>query len=461
MQSLTYRLNLNKIQKNNLKLFVLIAILFLNFYVFASNPQALNHPSIRYDGVFYPIITENKVVFNRHLQSMKSDWESGIAGEWINQWVISQTGIKIRFKTSSPTIQLTFEKREGGGAIGNSPTNGFSVFVKGNEIQKFSSLNFTIQHPQPGNPEIFEVSLPNLWAVNFTRLELEDGYELENLSDLNLPIYVSIGNSITHGTGQYVSSAKTYPFILAQKSNWNLHNLAVAGATLGWAIAKNIKNQKVDVITILLGFNDWKYTTSPLQNKKLEYEKLLDSLRHYQPNAKIYCITPLFSTDKNGSAPYSLQEFRDMVTELVNAKQQNDKNLCLINGPSISDASMLASGDPVHLSESGANKLAQNLFTEIENCNLTSIFPVKPALQNCIEIEKLNSTEIHFKSTCTGNHTITLVSLEGKIIYQESIDVSSSNLKVFNMDKNLLKSGFYILIISNNISQKTVKIIVE
>lgn len=93
MQSLTYRLNLNKIQKNNLKLFVLIAILFLNFYVFASNPQALNHPSIRYDGVFYPIITENKVVFNRHLQSMKSDWESGIAGEWINQWVISQTGI--------------------------------------------------------------------------------------------------------------------------------------------------------------------------------------------------------------------------------------------------------------------------------------------------------------------------------------------------------------------------------
>ena len=148
---------------------------------------------------------------------------------------------------------------------------------------------------------------------------------------------------------------------------------------MGWAISKNLKNQKVDVITVLLGFNDWKYTTATLQNKKSEYEKLLDSLRHYQPNAKIYCITPLFSSDKNGSAPYTLQEFRDMVTELVNAKQQNDKNICLINGPSISDASMLASGDPVHLSESGANTLAQNLFIEIENCNLTSIFPVKPA----------------------------------------------------------------------------------
>ena len=288
-----------------------------------------------------------------------------------------------------------------------------------------------------------QVSLPNLWAVNFTRLELEDGYELENLSDLNLPIYVSIGNSITHGTGQYVSSAKTYPFILAQKSNWNLHNLAVAGATLGWAIAKNIKNQKVDVITILLGFNDWKYTTSPLQNKKLEYEKLLDSLRHYQPNAKIYCITPLFSSDKNGSAPYTLQEFRDMVTELVSAKQQNDKNICLINGPSISDASMLASGDPVHLSESGANTLAQNLFIEIENCNLTSIFPVKPAWQNCIEIEKINPTQIHFKTTCAGNHTLTLASLEGKIIYQESIDVSSINLKLDNIENNLFLTRTY------------------
>jgi hypothetical protein len=252
MQSLTYRLILNTIQTNNQKLLILILILFFNFSFFASNPQALNHPSIQYEGVFYPIITENKVVFNRHLQNMKSDWESGIAGEWINQWVICQTGIKIRFKTASPTIQLSFEKREGGGAIGNSPTNGFSVFVKGNEIQKFSSLNFTIQHPNPGNPETFEVSLPNLWAVNFTGLELEDGYELYNQIDLNLPVYVSIGNSITHGTGQYVSSAKTYPFILAQKSNWNLHNLAVAGATLGRAIAKNIKNQNVDIITILI-----------------------------------------------------------------------------------------------------------------------------------------------------------------------------------------------------------------
>jgi len=461
MQSLTYRLILNTIQTNNQKLLILILILFFNFSFFASNPQALNHPSIQYEGVFYPIITENKVVFNRHLQNMKSDWESGIAGEWINQWVICQTGIKIRFKTASPTIQLSFEKREGGGAIGNSPTNGFSVFVKGNEIQKFSSLNFTIQHPNPGNPETFEVSLPNLWAVNFTGLELEDGYELYNQIDLNLPVYVSIGNSITHGTGQYVSSAKTYPFILAQKSNWNLHNLAVAGATLGRAIAKNIKNQKVDIITILIGFNDWKYTTASFQTKKNEYEKLLDSLRHYQPNAKIYCITPLFSSDKNGSAPYTLQEFRDMVTEVISTKQQNDKNICLINGPSISDASMLASGDPVHLSESGANKLAQNLFTEIGNCNLTFINPLKPSKQNCIEIEKNYSKAIHFNSACLGNHTLTLVSLDGKIIYQETLDVNSYDLQVFNLDNILINSGVYVVKISNQSFQKTAKIMVK
>lgn len=91
--------------------------------------------------------------------------------------------------------------------------------MKGKEIQKSSSLNFSIQHPQPGNSEIFEVSLPNLWAVDFKGLVLEDGYELNNPGDLNLPVYVSIGNSITHCTGQYISSAKTYPFILAQKMN--------------------------------------------------------------------------------------------------------------------------------------------------------------------------------------------------------------------------------------------------
>lgn len=469
MQSITPTFKLSTYKNNVLPYTLLVkksAILMLFFIasispLFASNPQALNHPNIKYDGVFYPIITENKVVFNRHLLSMKSDWESGIAGEWINQWVVCATGIKIRFKTSSPSIQLTFTKREGGGTIGNSPTNGFSVFLKGKEIQKSSSLNFSIQHPQPGTSEVFEVSLPNLWAVDFTGLVLEDGYELDNPGDLNLPVYVSIGNSITHGTGQYVSSAKTYPFILAQKMNWNLHNIAVAGATLGWAISKNLKNQKVDVITVLLGFNDWKYTTAPLQNKKSEYEKLLDSLRHYQPNAKIYCITPLFSSDKNGSAPYTLQEFRDMVTEVVSAKQQNDKNICLINGPSISDASMLASGDPVHLSESGANTLAQNLFTDIENCNLTSIFPVKPALQNCIEIEKINSTQIHFITTCAGNHTLTLASLEGKIIQEELLDVTSNNTQVITWNNNNLKPGVYIIKIANPNAQLCTKFFVN
>ena len=271
----------------------LLCIFFANNLISQVNIP-LNDANISYDGVFYPEISASKVVLNRHLPEMINNWESGIGGSWINQWVITQSGVRIRFKTSSPSIDMEFIKREGGGAVIASPTSGFSVFVNGVSIKSFSSLSFSITNPNPGTATIFEVSLPNLFAVDFTGLKLNNGYSLENPGTLNKPVYVSIGNSITHGTGQYVSSAKTYPFILANKMGWDLHNLAVAGSTLGWAIALNTKGKKVDYITIKIGFNDWKYMSDPLSDKKAEYAKLLDTLRAYHPSAKIFCISPIF-----------------------------------------------------------------------------------------------------------------------------------------------------------------------
>ena len=99
------------------KLFILL--IFFIHTAFAKVTISLDNPNISYDGVFYPVITASKVEFNRHLTSMVNNWESGIAGTWINQWVITQTGVRVRFKTASPTIDMAFTQRTTGGTIGD------------------------------------------------------------------------------------------------------------------------------------------------------------------------------------------------------------------------------------------------------------------------------------------------------------------------------------------------------
>lgn len=441
----------------NLSVLLLFILSFCTSIAKESVP--LDNANIAYDGVFYPEISATKVVFNRHLTSMKNNWESGIAGDWINQWVITQTGVRIRFKTSSPSIDLNFVKRDGGGTIGATPTSGFTVFVDGVSKATFSTLSFTINNPKPGTESTFEVSLPNLWAVDFTGMLLEDGYSLASLPDLNKPVYVAIGNSITHGTGQYVSSAKTYPFILADKMGWDLYNIAVAGSTLGWAIALNVKGKKVDVITVKIGFNDWKYSKTELSAKKTEYVKLLDSLRAFQPSAKIYCISPIFSSDPSGAAPYSLADFRTMVDELVAERMNSDKLLCLIKGFDISDASMLASGDPTHLSESGANTFANNLYDKINECTLTSVNETQTI--KSVKVRVLSNSQLEVSTLHDGNFFINVYSGAGNIVFSKQCFVHQGT-SIVDWESSSLAKGLYVVqLIGEKMDTATAKVIIQ
>jgi lysophospholipase L1-like esterase len=436
---------------------LLSTFMLLSFFASAKVTVSLDDPNISYDGVYYPVITANKVTFNRHISTMINDWESGIGGQWMNQWVTTQTGVRVRFKTASPTIDMKFSKRAGGGTIGALPTNGFTVFVNGVESASFSDTTFTITHPNAGTSATFELTLPNLWAVDFVGMQLDDTYSLDAISPLNQPVYVAIGNSITHGTGQYVSAAKGYPFLLAKKMGWDLHNIAVAGATLGWAIAKNIKGKQVDYITVKIGFNDWKYVNGPLSVKQAEYGKLLDTLRAYQPTAKIICVSPLFSSDASGAAPYSLQDFRDMVESVVTAKMQTDPNICLLIGKDFSDASMLASGDPTHLSEYGASKIADALYTQINNCSYTASTKTLDNTNTKLYVMSVNASNVRLFCENQGNYNFTIYSADGKLISSKSVSLSKGENSL-SLEENKLSSGLYFIKLQNQSDSCFVKL---
>ena len=383
----------------------------------AQNIVSLDNPYIHYDGTFYTQPTPTLVTFDRHKPEVYNNPESGIYGAWIRQWVITQTGIRVRFKTKSPQITFTFQQRTGGGTIGSLPTGGFGVFADSVFIGSYSTLSFTINNPHAGASTFYEVSLPNLWAVDLIGMELSDTYILDDPGILNKPVYVAIGDSKTHGTGQYVSSAKTYPFLLASEMKWNLYNIAVAGATSGWAMALNVKGQQVDYITIEIGYNDWATLTDPLSTRQIQYEQLIDSLRAYLPNAKIYCISILATTSVSGTAPYTIDAYRKMIKDVVAFRQQTDSKLFLIPGPAVSDISMLASGDAVHLSEYGAAILADNLSVAINYPESIVTRDQSGSLaKNHVIIEYINTSQINIAVLNEGYYSFGILSTDGKLL---------------------------------------------
>lgn len=439
----------------NLKLKSLL-LFFLSVLILqhlnGQNILALDNPFIKYDGAFYIQASPTLVSFDRHKPEVYNHLESGIYGTWIRQWVITQTGIRIRFKTASPTIKFTFQQRSGGGTIGGTPTNGFAVFADSIYQTSFSSLSFTITNPNSSAATFYEVSLPNLWAVDLIGMELENSFNLVDPGVLLKPVYVALGDSKTHGTGQYVSSAKTYPFQLASMMKWNLNNMAVAGGGIGWAMALNLKGKNVDVVTMELGYNDWEYSAESLSSRQLQYEKLVDSIRLYQPNAKIYCISPITTSDLSGAAPYTLEEYRNMVGDIVNARKQLDSKIFFIPGTSISNTGMLASGDVVHLSEAGALELATNLKGVIEDPSTIVLNNASmDTMTKSSTIISISNTQLDIIVNKAGQYSFSIFTTDGKPIYnlsdkqlkegENTISWNATNLKANNAYVIQIKNG--------------------
>jgi len=292
-----------------------------------------------------------------------------------------------------------------------------------------------------------------LHAVNFVGLSLENGYELAELQPNNLPDYVAIGNSITHGTGHQSATFLTYPFVMAQEMGWDLTNLAVAGARTGWPIAQLFKDQKADFITILLGFNDWMWDNKDLEYKMNQYTKLIDTLRYYQPDAKIFCITPLSTTmtAPQYQVPFTLEQLRTSIDRTISRRTKSgDPNLFLIHGDSLSNTSMLMDG--IHLSETGAPQFANNLTAKIKEILAESVEITPQEHQpdsfqlNRIYPNPFNpETKIEYELANSGRTLINVYDINGRKV-KELLDrqqLPGKYTQKFTSDD--LSSGVYVV----------------
>ena len=275
------------------------------------------------------------------------------------------TGGIVVFSTDAKKITARFEILSA-----NYMGAGFGVFENGKLINEFkftprqteAALVFKSQSP---GDSYFEIALPSFADVEFQALERDEDVASTIFQTLEKPVYVALGDSITHGVGQDGYGHKTWPFLLARKLDMELFNLAVGGGKISVPVGEMLEDWKrIDLITILVGYNGLHFNDKTPEIYKADYTRLLDAIRKNHPETRIACISLLYTkkpiAQKTG---HTASEFRTALEELV--AERNDPNLILVKGEEISSGKNLQADkpqDPVHLGVEGAALLADELF---------------------------------------------------------------------------------------------------
>ncbi|MEM9159107.1 MAG: SGNH/GDSL hydrolase family protein [Verrucomicrobiota bacterium] len=287
----------------------------------------------------------------------------------------TSTGCILAFQTDSPRVKVIFEARDG-----ENRGSEFGVFEEGELVyeRRFakSEKEMVLEWESVADGmSLFEVSLPSWSSPALVGLEIQDGSRLKRAKSKERK-YVAFGDSISHGTGQGSASYRNWPFLLSRKFDVALTNLAVGGGKVSGPAAEMLKDMgDVDLITLLIGYNDLNTGISPMEFSK-RYTRFLETVEEHQPRAKIYCISLLYTKRvKSRGSEHTVEEFRKAVVDTVSAFADKNPNVRLIHGDRITSERNLRDGgakDVVHLSVEGASMFADAVYGIIAKDNESS-----------------------------------------------------------------------------------------
>lgn len=329
----------------------------------------LNHPDIHVKGAHSVFASTKQLHYCRF---SKHTLEASTQNRLFNpDKAITNSGIRLLFKTASPFVNLTFTPQAGDNrgsefaVLQNGEMTGTYEF-KGNNGK--TNMRLELTNTTPEKKTLFEVVLPSWSNVALTRMEIDDNHDLAAFTLAKRPIYLALGNSITHGVGQGSASYLTYPYLLAEKLDVDYYNLAVGGAKISPAIAaQTAEMPQADIITILIGYNDLMFNNKTIEAYTSSYRDYLAEIRKNQPKATIFCIS-LTHTRSTGNCKTGMvpDDYRLALKSLVKEIQANgDDNLVFVAGDAITSEDNLRQDQPedkVHLGIEGAALFADELY---------------------------------------------------------------------------------------------------
>lgn len=326
----------------------------------------LNHPALHYEGIRYLDVKPDLVRFSRFEPDLLEQGKPQLG--FNPDKAKNTTGGVIAFRTDSQSVQLRFRP-----TADLNRGSEFAAFLDGQYTQSYrfnrnqQEMAIRLEGGQDGSSRLWELTLPSFSNPQLLAFEIEKGAVLESPRVGGRKVYVALGDSITHGTGQGSATHLTWPFILSRKLDYTLYNLAVGGSGVSMAAAQTLADfESIDLITVLIGYNDWNGEGDGVDEFRDQYVQMMEAIRASHPRTPVFYISPLFTwREVSNATGLPIEKFREVVRELVEELGQGDPNVHFIAGESVSSEKNLqpeGSKDVVHLTADGAALLAESLY---------------------------------------------------------------------------------------------------
>ena len=389
-----------------------------------------DNPNIRYNGTINKDVTASSARLFRFTESYINSFFP-----FFRPIARTQSGISISIKTNSPRIVLHFD------TLGNAEirARNFAVFEEGTLLEDgIQGLDVSISNSDNIVKE-YEVYLPSFSGVRLLNIELVQGYVLQSIPEENKPVYVAIGNSITHGVGQTLNGSHlTYPFLVADSLNYRMFNLGIGGSTINSNVISNLDSLSggaPELITVLWGYNNVVFNSADLSGAINDYRILIENLATNYPSTSIYGILQTETLSTVGTNPANtierLRQEQDSVLRLV---MTTHNNVCIIDGNQYTSTSDLF--DDVHLNDQGARNLANGIITELDACS--TITGVNNVVKNNVRVYPNPTTDIlHLEMGTKEIQHIKLIDVNGNVVQ------TSKNKSVVNV--SALPEGTYLI----------------
>jgi lysophospholipase L1-like esterase len=223
-----------------------------------------------------------------------------------------------------------------------------------------TGYDWTVTLPQHPEPRTLRFYFPYGDAVDLLGFTLPQGARLLQPTTAVPNIrWLACGDSITQGF-HATSALANYPTLVGAAKGWEACNAGIGGRCVEAADGVALAGIPADIVTVLLGFNDY-YHQRPPADCQRNYTTILRALRSGgDPRRPIVVITPLWSSHvQAGSQGHLLAEYRHAIAAA--ALSIADPALRIIDGESLIPSRPEFFTDGIHPNDDGFAILANNL----------------------------------------------------------------------------------------------------
>lgn len=308
---------------------------------------AANDAAIAYTDCVAPSFVGGYARFQRPIADTGSDYQ------------YAMPGARMRFVSNAPTVSVGLRwnglitRTDARNLIGHVYVDGVykSDFQTPAGINVVTAANVVINMGSSAS-RTYELVLPYADGVEFGSVTVDNGFVVTAAAARTGRLMVCFGDSITQG---FLSSdlRRGWVNILARAKGFRAINMGYGGrqtvATDGTAIA----NLNPDLITILIGTNDYLGQT-PVATYKANLKQLLTNVHTVNPTVPVYISAPI-PTTQTRAIPYS--DYEPVASQCI-SELGYSQLVGVDKATLISNTATQLTTDGIHPNDAGAAQMA-------------------------------------------------------------------------------------------------------